>query len=53
MTFTGKILLFKSINAQSHETYSDFHPVDSNLTFAQGVDLLKKYEAQWLLSQNK
>jgi hypothetical protein len=53
MSFTGKILLFKSISAQSTETYSDFHPVASDTTFSQGVDLLKKYEAQWLLSQNK
>jgi hypothetical protein len=53
MAFTGKILLFKSISAQSMETYTDFHPVAPDTTFAQGVDLLKKYEAQWLLSQNK
>jgi hypothetical protein len=53
MGFTGKILLFKTISAQSTETYSDFHPVASDTTFAQGVDLLKKYEAQWLLSQNQ
>jgi hypothetical protein len=53
MSFTGKILLFKTISAQSTETYSDFHPLPSDITFAQGVDLLKKYEAQWLLSQNK
>ncbi len=53
MAFTGKILLFKSVNVRSTETYNDFHPVASDLTFAQGVDLLKKYEAQWLLSQNE
>ena len=53
MAFTGKILLFKTISAQSTETYTDFHPVASDTTFSQGVDLLKKYEAQWLLSQNK
>jgi hypothetical protein len=53
MAFTGKILFFKTISAQSSETYSDFHPVASDTTFAQGLDLLKKYEAQWLLSQNK
>jgi hypothetical protein len=53
MAFTGKILLFKTINAQSTETYTDFRPVAPDTTFAQGVDLLKKYEAQWLLSQNK
>ena len=53
MAFTGKILLFKTITAQSTETYSDFPPVAPDTTFAQGMDLLKKYEAQWLLSQNK
>ena len=53
ISFTGKILLFKTITAHSSETYSDFHPVASDTTFAQGVDLLKKYEAQWLLSQNQ
>jgi hypothetical protein len=53
MAVTGKIFLFKNINVQSKETYSDFHPIASDLTFAQGVDLLKEYEAQWLLSQNK
>jgi hypothetical protein len=53
MAFTGKILLFKSVNVRSTETYSDFHPVAPDLSFAQGVDLLKKYEAHWLLSQNE
>src|SRR5882724_499262 len=46
MAFTGKILLFKTISAQSTETYSDFQSVAPDTTFAQGVDLLKKYEAQ-------
>ena len=53
MAFTGKILLFKSVNVRSTETYSDFQPVASSLSFAQGLDLLKKYEAHWLLSQNE
>jgi hypothetical protein len=53
MTFTGKILIFKSVSVRSTETYSDFHPVESDLTFAQGLELLKKYEARWLLSQNE
>src|SRR6266496_3608580 len=52
MAFTGRILLFKSVNVRSTETYSDFQPVAADLTFAQGVDLLKQYESQWLLSQN-
>jgi hypothetical protein len=46
LSFTGKILFFKSLNIQSHEVYSDFRPAPSNLTFAQGVDLLKKQEAE-------
>ncbi len=46
LAFTGKILFFKSLNIKSTETYSDFRPAPSNLTFAQGVDLLKKQEAE-------
>jgi len=42
LAFTGKILLFKNLNIKSAEIYSDFHPVPSNLSFAQGVELLKK-----------
>ena len=42
VAFTGKILLFKSINIRSTEVYSDFRPVPVDLTFAQGVQLLKK-----------
>jgi hypothetical protein len=42
LAFTGKILLFKSINIKSAEVYSDFRPVPVDLTFAQGVQLLKK-----------
>jgi hypothetical protein len=42
LAFTGKILLFKSINIRSTEVYSDFRPVPVDLTFAQGVQLLKK-----------
>ena len=50
LKFTGKVLLFKSLNIESTETYSDFRQVPYNLTFAQGVDLLKKQEAE--LAQN-
>ncbi|HEY7095130.1 MAG TPA: hypothetical protein VH437_00270 [Terriglobales bacterium] len=42
LDFTGKILLFKSLKIKSKETYSDFLPVPPDLTFAQGIDLLKK-----------
>ncbi|HYL14813.1 MAG TPA: hypothetical protein VEV41_17350 [Terriglobales bacterium] len=45
LNFTGKVLLFKSIVIKSNETYSDFRRVPSDLTFAQGVDLLKKEES--------
>jgi hypothetical protein len=45
LTFTGKMLLFKSIHIKSTEIYSDFHPVPADLTFAQGIELLKQQQA--------
>ena len=42
LAFTGKILLLKNLNIKSTTIYSDFHSVPANLSFAQGVDLLKK-----------
>jgi hypothetical protein len=45
LSFTGRLLLFKGLNIKSNEVYDDFHLVPSDLTFAQGVDLLKKQEA--------
>ncbi len=44
LSFTGKILFFKNLSIKSTETYSDFQPVPSDLTFAKGVDLLKQRE---------
>jgi hypothetical protein len=44
LNFTGKVLLFKSLVIKSNETFSDFRRVRSDLTFAQGVDLLKREE---------
>jgi hypothetical protein len=41
LSFTGKILLFKSLNISSDEVFSDFRQVPENLTFAQGVEMLK------------
>ena len=51
LSFTGKILLFKSISIQSTEIESDFRRVPSDLTFAQGLELLQKQEAQ--LAENE
>jgi len=45
LSFTGKVLLFRNLKIQSDEVFSDFRPVAQNLTFAQGVDLLKKQES--------
>jgi hypothetical protein len=50
LAFTGKILLFKSINITQKEVMNDFHSVPSDLTFAQGLELLRKHEA--LLAEN-
>jgi hypothetical protein len=46
LSFTGRELLFKSLNIKSDEVFSNFRPAPSNLSFAQGVELLKKQEAE-------
>ena len=46
LSFTGKILLVKNLSIRSNDVFSDFHPVPPNLTFAQGVELLKKQLAE-------
>lgn len=46
LSFTGKELFFKKLVIKSKESFSDFRPIPSNLTFAQGVELLKKQEAE-------
>ena len=46
LSFTGKVLFVKKLSIHSSDTFSDFHPVPANLTFAQGVDLLKKQAAE-------
>jgi len=51
LSFTGKELLFKSIHVKSDEVFSKFRPVPSSLSFSQGVDLLKKQEAE--LDENR
>lgn len=40
--FTGKLLIFKSLNIQSEERFTDFRAVSPDITFAQGVDLVRK-----------
>jgi hypothetical protein len=42
LAMTGKILLVKKLSIQSSDTFSDFRPVPSDLTFAQGVEMLMK-----------
>jgi len=51
LSFTGRVLLFKSLNMKSNEAFSNFRSVPSNLSFAQGVELLKKQEAE--LAENQ
>jgi len=43
--FTGKILLFKSLYIESTEVFSAFRKVPSDLSFAQGLELLRKEDA--------
>jgi hypothetical protein len=50
LSFTGKELLFKTLNIKSDEVFSDFHPAPSNLSFAQSVALLKRQEAELALT---
>jgi hypothetical protein len=50
LAFTGKILLFKNLAIKSDETFSDFHRVPNDTTFAQGVEMLKAEESK--LAQN-
>ncbi|MFB3815696.1 MAG: hypothetical protein ACE14L_16460 [Terriglobales bacterium] len=44
--FTGKALLFKTINLRQIERLSDFRPVPRGLTLAQGIDILMKQKIQ-------
>jgi hypothetical protein len=44
LAFTGKILLFKHLDIKSTEVLKNFRPVPRDLSFAQGVELLKKQE---------
>jgi hypothetical protein len=47
LSFTGKILLFKKLSIRSSDLFSGFEPVPGDLTFAQGVELLKQRALSW------
>ncbi len=51
LAFAGKAVFFKTLNIKAKETFTDFQPAPRGLTFAQGVELLKKQEA--LIPQNQ
>jgi hypothetical protein len=44
LSITGKVLIFKSLNFTTKEVFSDFERVPNDITFAQGVELLKTQE---------
>lgn len=46
LSITGKELLFKNINFKSDEVFCNFRSAPSDLTLTQGVELLKKQEAE-------
>ena len=46
MRFTGKLLFFKNIDVNTTETSWDFHRVADDLSFAQGLELLKQHETE-------
>jgi hypothetical protein len=52
ISLTGKILLVKNIRYNQTESSTDFHKVPEDLTFEQGLALLKKQEEK-ILAENK
>jgi hypothetical protein len=52
LDFTGKILLFKNLAIKADEVFSGFRRVPSDLTFAQGVDMLKAEEVNLAENHN-
>jgi hypothetical protein len=50
LNFNGKVLFFKNISIKSDEVFSRFQRVPSNLSFAEGVEMLKAEQAK--LPQN-
>ncbi len=41
LRFTGKVLFFKSLNINQHETAFDYRRAPDNLSFVQGIEFLK------------
>ncbi len=52
LSFTGKVLLFKSLNISADEVFSDFQRVPADITFAKGVEMLKAEEARLAAEHN-
>ncbi len=46
LNFTGKIMMFKNLAINSTEVFSDFKQVPTDLTFAQGLELIKKENSE-------
>ena len=51
LKITGKVLFFKTLNYNSTTTYSDFHPAPPDLSFAEGVEFLKKQQAALAMNE--
>lgn len=45
LSFDGKAVIFKPIHIRDDESASNFRPVPKDMSFAQGVELLKKQES--------
>ena len=52
MRFTGKVLFFKNIDVNTRETSWDFQRVEDGLSFAQGLNLLKKQSTAIPVNRN-
>ncbi len=52
LAFTGKILLFKSLNIKITETETDFRQVRNDLSFAQGLEMLRKQQEELAANRN-
>lgn len=50
LSFTGRILFFKGLNIKSDEVFGNFRRAPSDLSFAQGVEMIKKQQSE--LAQN-
>jgi len=50
LRFTGKVMLFKSLNVDQHETAFDYRRAPDDLNLAQGIEFLKK-QPEYLAEQ--